>query len=480
MDNNYKLALTYDDVLLVPKRSKIAHRRDVSTKVNLTRDITLEVPFISANMDTVTESKMAISLAHNGGIGIIHRFMSVERQVNEVKKVKRHEGFILYKPFTLLPWQTVREANLKAEETKVSSFIIIDEADRVQGILTRRDLVFAGNFKTPVSQIMTPFNKLITASYKITYQKAKEIILKNKIEKLPLVDENKKLKGLITAKSIEHLGLYPRATTDKYGRLRVGAAVGAVGDFLERTKELIEAGCDVIVVDVAHGHNEIALSAVKKVRSKYKDVALIGGNVATSAAIKDLIKLGVDAIKVGIGPGGLCTTRIVTGIGMPQFTAVRECSYAAKNSSVSIIADGGTNFPGDITKALAAGSSACMLAGWFAGTDEAPGGVIMRDGLKYKVHRGAASFLAVADRKIASEEITSVDRLNTIVAEGVEALVPYKGSVNDVIDQLLGALRSGMSYCNANSIKEMQKNAEFVRITESGLRESKSHNVKLI
>lgn len=478
--NDIPLGLTYDDVLLVPTKSDIAHRMDVSTTTKLTKNISLSIPFISANMDTVTESKMAISLAHKGGIGLIHRFMSIEKQVNEVKKVKRHEGFILYKPFTLNPKSTIREALEKMDETKVSSFIIIDEHDTVCGILTRRDLIYSVKSDVPVSKLMTPESKLITAEYNIDFKKAKEILIKNKIEKLPLVDKNNKLKGLITAKSIEHSLSFPQATIDSYGRLRVGAAIGAVGDFIERGKALVDAGVDALVVDVAHGHNEIALKACQRIRKMFKDIALIGGNVATPHAVNDLIKIGVDAIKVGIGPGGLCTTRIVAGVGVPQFTAVRECSIAAQKKGVTIIADGGTNYPGDISKALAAGADTCMLAGWFAGTDEAPGGIVMRDGLKYKAHRGAASFLAVADRKMASEEITSVDRLNTIVAEGVEALVPYKGSVSEIIDQLLGALRSGMSYCNALSIKEFHENAQFMRITEAGLRESKSHNVKLI
>src|SRR3989344_2209992 len=435
MEDNIPLGLTYDDVLLVPGRSKIAHRKDVSTRTFLSKNIHLELPFISANMDTVTESSMAISLAHKGGLGIIHRFMSMERQVNEVKKVKRHEGFILYKPFTLFPTSTLREAKSKAEETKVSSFIVINEKDEVQGILTRRDIILTSDENITVNKIMTPLPKLISAPYNISYKKAKEILMKNKIEKLPLVDTSNKLKGLITAKSIEHSSSYPQATTDSYGRLRVGAAVGAVGDYLDRAKALVDAGVDVLVVDVAHGHNNVALEAVKKVRKKFKDTALIGGNVATPEATLDLIKLGVDSIKVGIGPGGLCTTRIVAGVGVPQFSAVRECSRVAKKYKVSIIADGGTNFPGDIAKALGAGADMCMLAGWFAGTDESPGGIIDREGLKYKAHRGAASFLAVAGRKMASEEITNVDRLNTIVAEGVEALVPYKGSVADVINQ---------------------------------------------
>lgn len=475
---DFPLGLTYDDVLLVPQKSKIAHRTDVSTETILTRDIRLTVPFISANMDTVTESVMAIALAHAGGIGIIHRFMSIERQVTEVKSVKRHEGFILYKPFTLPPSATLAVARENVVQNKVESFIIIDEKERVVGILTRRDMLFVDDPNTYVYQLMTPFEKLIYGPTNITREKAKELIKKHKIEKLPLLDHNRRLKGLITSRSLEHYSRYSFSTKDKYGRLRVGAAVGAVGDYLNRAKALTAAGCDVLVIDVAHGHNEVALKAVAKIRKTFKDINLIGGNVATAEGTRDLIKLGVDAVKVGIGPGGLCTTRIVTGVGVPQFSVVMECTEAARKYNIPVIADGGTNYPADITKALAAGASTCMLAGWFAGTDESPGGIIFRNNMKYKIHRGAASFLAVADRKLASEEITNVDRLNTVVAEGIEALVPYKGSVSDVIYQLLGALRSGMSYCNAKTINDLQKNAQFVRITEAGFRESKSHNVR--
>lgn len=475
--DSFPLGLTYDDVLLIPRRSRVAHRSDVSTKTHLTKDIELNNPFISANMDTVTESAMAIAMAHTGGIGIIHRFMTVERQVAEVKRVKRHEGFILYKPFTLHPSATLSQARAEAEKNGVESFIVVDEKDRVVGILTRRDMLFEENQDAYVYQLMTPFEKLVYGHPNINRDKAKTLIKKHKIEKLPLIDENKHLKGLITSRSLEHFSKFSTSTKDGYGRLRVGAAIGAVGDYLERAKALTEAGVDALVIDVAHGHNEVALSAFSKIRKTYKDISLIGGNVATVEALKDLIRLGADAVKVGIGPGGLCTTRIVAGVGVPQLTAVIECANFAKKYNISIIADGGTNFPGDITKALAAGASCCMLAGWFAGTDESPGGIILRGGLKYKIHRGAASFLAVADRKIAGEDMP-VDRLNTIVAEGVEALVPYKGKVNDVIHQLLGALRSGMSYCNATNIAELQRNAKFIKITEAGFRESKSHNVQ--
>lgn len=478
--NSFELGLTYDDVLLVPRRSRVIHRTDTSTVTKLTPSITLKVPFISANMDTVTESEMAISLAHNGGIGVIHRFMNIERQVAEVKKVKRHEGFITYRPFTLNTSATLGQARKEANKNKVESFIIVDSNDKVVGILTRRDMLFEEDEATPIVKLMTPLPKMVYASTSVDMKQATKLIKKHKIEKLPIIDANRRLKGLVTSRSLEHVTRFPDSTKDSYGRLRVGAAIGAVGDYLERAKALVEAGVDLLVVDVAHGHNEVALAAVLKARKMFRDTDLIGGNVATAEATLDLIKLGVDAVKVGIGPGGLCTTRIVAGIGVPQLTAVLECSKVARKHKIPVIADGGTNFPGDITKALAAGAHTCMLAGWFAGTDESPGGIIMRGGMKYKVHRGSASFLAVADRKMTNNEITDVEKLNTVVPEGVESMISYKGKVSDVIYQLVGALRSGMSYCNATSIDDLHKNARFMRITEAGFREGKSHNVREI
>lgn len=475
---DFELGLTYDDVLLIPQRSNVLHRADASTKTRLTRNIELNIPLISANMDTVTESKMAVAMAREGGIGIIHRFMSIEQQVNNVKKVKRAEGFIRYRPFTIGVDATVGESMKLAEKYGVSSFIVIDEQEKVLGIITRRDMLFQEDPQTPIKKLMTPYTKLIYALPTISIKDAKKLLNKHKIEKLPLLDDHKRLQGLITAKSLESFDSHPKAVKDIHGRLKVGAAVGVVGDYLQRAGELISAGVDVLVIDVAHGQNEVTLQGIEKIRKKYKDIDLIGGNVATAEGVIDLIKLGVDSVKVGIGPGGLCTTRIVAGVGIPQLTAVLAASKVARKYKIPIIADGGTNFPGDITKALAAGASSCMLAGWFAGTDESPGGIIMRKGMKYKVHRGAASFLSVADRKIMNNEITDVDKLNTVVPEGVEALVPYKGHVSDVIFQLLGALRSGMSYCNASTISELHKNAHFIRITEAGFRESKSHNVR--
>ncbi len=474
---NFELGLTYDDVLLIPQKSKIVHRGDVNTRTKLTKNIELNIPFISANMDTVTEANMAIAMAQAGGIGIIHRFMTIEEEVEHVKKVKRHAGFIRYKPFTIAD-NTLLEDSLRLANTyEISSFIVVNNRDQVVGIVTKRDLLFETERKKPITKLMTPFSRLIYADENISLFEAQNLLKKHKIEKLPLIDKDKKLHGLITAKSLEGNTRHPQSTKDKHGRLRVGGAVGVVGDFIDRALALVEAGVDVLVIDVAHGHNEVALEGMRKIRKKIPDIDMIGGNVATGQGVLDLIKIGVDGVKVGIGPGGLCTTRMVAGVGIPQLSAVLEASQNAKKYGVPIIADGGTNFSGDITKALAAGASTCMLAGWFAGTDESPGGIIMRKGLKYKVHRGAASFLAVADRKLENGEIVDENKLNTVVPEGVEALVPYKGKVSDVIYQLLGALRSGMSYCNATTIKQLHQNAKFVRITEAGFRESKSHNI---
>ncbi len=469
--------LTYDDVLLIPQRSFVDHRSEVSTKTYITRNISLHIPFISANMDTVTESAMAIALAREGGIGIIHRFMTIEEQVEEVQSVKRHEGFVKNNPYTILPNTPLSKVIEISKHKKVKGFVVVDDKGRIVGILSKRDFMFERNINKEIRFLMTPYEKLVTGKPGTSREEAKAIFHKYKIEKLPIIDKNKKLKGIITARSIRSFENYPHSTKDSNGNYRVGAAVGVVNDYLERSKALIDAGVDVLVIDVAHGHNDVALRAVSEIRRKFKDIDLIGGNVATADGVRDLVKRGVDGVKVGIGPGGLCTTRIVAGVGVPQFTAVLECAKVGHRLKVPVIADGGTNYPGDFTKALSAGASACMLAGWFAGTDESPGGIIMRKGMKYKVHRGSASFLATADRKIKLEH-QSENRLNTIVPEGVEAMIPYKGAVADVIYQIVGALKSGMSYCNAKSIAELWKNARFIKITEAGFRESKSHNIE--
>jgi IMP dehydrogenase len=469
--------LTYDDVLLIPQKSFIDHRGDVSTKTRLTRNISLNIPFISANMDTVTEADMAIALAIEGGIGIIHRFMTVEEQVSQVDKVKRQVGFIIDNPYTVAPDLPLKKIIDRAKSLGVNSFLVTDSKEKLFGIISRRDYSFVDENHKTARDLMTPLKKLITGKTSIKINEAEEIFNKYKIEKLPLIDREGRLKGLVTAKSLKSFERNKLASKDGNGQYLVGAAVGVVKDYIERAEALIRAGVDVLVVDVAHGHNNVAMKAIATLRKKFKNIDLIGGNVATAEGARDLINLGVDAVKVGIGPGGLCTTRIVAGVGVPQLTAVMNCYAVAKRKNIPIIADGGTNYPGDMTKALAAGGSTCMLAGWFAGTDESPGGIIMRKGMKYKVHRGSASFLATADRKIELENNTE-RQLNTIVPEGVEAMVPYKGKVSDVIYQLVGALRSGMSYCNAKTIVELWKNSKFIKITDAGFRESKSHNVE--
>ncbi len=471
--------LTYDDVLLIPQRSYIDHRSDVSVKTKLSKNIELHIPLVSANMDSVTESEMAIALAKEGGIGIIHRFMTIEEQINEILRVKRAVGYILSRPYTILPDASVGDVLQTTKKGKVDGFVVTDEKNRVLGILSKRDYFFEKDMTRKVKDLMTPYDLLIVSKVGTTFAQAKKVFHKEKIEKLPLVGKDRELKGLITARSVMNFEKFPNSTKDEYGRYRVGAAIGVVNDYLDRAEELVKAGVDCLVIDVAHGHNDVALRAVVKIRKNFPKVDLIGGNVATKEGAADLIRRGVDGVKVGIGPGGLCTTRVVAGVGVPQLTAVMECSQVGKKNKIPIIADGGTNYPGDLTKAIAAGASSCMLAGWFAGADEAPGGIIMRKGMKYKAHRGSASFMATADRRLSLENNT-IDNLNSIVAEGVEALVPYKGKVSDVIYQLVGALKSGMSYCNAKTIADLQKNARFMKITAAGFRESKSHNVEEI
>lgn len=481
------LGLTYDDVLLTPQKSRIASRSDVDTATFLSRHVPLAIPFISSNVDTVTESAMAIIMAKLGGVGIIHRFMTIERQIEEVSRVKRSEGFVMDSPFTLTPDQTLDEAKVLMKRHGVSSAIIVDPQNKIVGLVSERDTWFLHGKNPTMRAVMTPVDKLITASVTTTLRQAREIFRTHKVEKLPLVHPDGTLGGLITSRTVLNEDIYPKATKDAKGRLRVGAAVGVVGDYLERAQELMKAHVDVLVVDIAHVHSIHGLTAIKKLRSVCRNADIIGGNIATPEAARDLVRLGCDGLKVGIGPGGICITRMVAGVGMPQLTAIMECAKVAQKARVPLIADGGTNYPGDMTKALAAGASTVMITGWLAGTDESPGSIILRKGQKYKVHRGAASFSAVASRKLsgvsgqlrkelAEEEINK--ELEEIVPEGVESFVPYKGPAKDVIHQLVGAVKSGMSYCNARTIAELWKQAQFVRMTASGLRESAQHNVE--
>jgi IMP dehydrogenase len=471
--------LTFDDVLLVPKRSPIVSRSQTNLRTKLSRNITLNIPIISANMDTVTESGMAIALAREGGIGIIHRFMTIEDQVDEILKVKRSESVMIEQPYTIKPDLTVAEAKKVMAEFSVSG-LLVEEGGKLLGIITRRDITFEKNNKLKVSELMT--KDVITAKAGITIDQAKEILHNKRIEKLPVIDDKKHIVGLITSKDILKMEEYPHASKDRKGRLLVGAAVGVKGDYLERTEALLEAGADIIVVDIAHGHSENAINTVHMIKKAFPDCELIAGNVATGEGSRDLIKAGVDAIKVGVGSGSICITRVVTGSGVPQLTAVIDSVKVARDYGVPIVSDGGIRNSGDITKALAAGASSVMIGSLFGGTDESPGKTLVKNGKKYKMYRGMASFYASLGRKYreAGPQVVDSDDLNDYVPEGVEAMVPYKGSVVEIIRQMAGGLRSGLSYCGAKTIPEMQKNAEFIKITSAGYIESQSHDVDLM
>jgi IMP dehydrogenase len=430
-------------------------------------------------MDTVTESGMAIALAREGGIGIIHRFMTIEDQVDEILKVKRSESVMIEQPYTIKPDLTVAEAKKAMAEYSVSG-LLVEEAGKLLGIITRRDITFEKNNKLKVSELMT--KDVITAKVGITIDQAKDILHNKRIEKLPVVDDKKHIVGLITSKDILKMEQYPYASKDKKGRLLVGAAVGIKGDYLERTEALLEAGADVIVVDIAHGHSENAINTVHMIKKAFPDSELIAGNVATGEGSRDLIKAGVDAVKVGVGSGSICITRVVTGSGVPQLTAVIDSVKVARDYEVPIISDGGIRNSGDITKALAAGASSVMIGSLFGGTDESPGKTLVKNGKKYKMYRGMASFYASLGRKYreAGPQVVDSDDLNDYVPEGVEAMVPYNGSVVEIIRQMAGGLRSGLSYCGAKTIPEMQTNAEFIKITSAGYIESQSHDVDLM
>jgi IMP dehydrogenase len=471
-------ALTFDDVLLVPKRSSIHSRKDVDLSTRLSRNIKLNIPIVSANMDSVTESAMAISMAHNGGIGIIHRFMSVERQVEEVLKVKRAESVIIEEPYTIWPSATMSDAKRLMQEKGVSGLLVVDANKKLLGILTARDLLFEDNDLNRVSELMTPMKSLHTASADASIDEARQLLRKYKLEKLPLVDEEGHLRGLITSKDMVTLAERPQACKDSKGQLTVGAAVGIREGYIERARALVDAGVDVLVVDVAHGHSDRVLNVVRKLKKELSQVDVIAGNVATPEGTKDLIDAGADAVKVGIGSGSICITRIVTGAGVPQLTAVLECAEAARESGVPIIADGGIRNSGDITKALATGASSVMIGSMLAGTEESPGVTVMRNGRKYKIHRGMAS--VGASMKRGTEEAEDEAALLEYVAEGIEAFVPYRGTSHEILAQLAGGIRSGLSYCGAKTLIELRQNASFVRLTSAALKESYPHDVENI
>ncbi len=474
------LALTYDDVLLVPRRSAITSRRDVDTSTRLTRELRLNVPIVAANMDTVTEARMARAMAREGGIGVIHRFMPIEQEAAEVQRVKRPEeaagGRQLH---TIAPTRSVGEAITLMGRHNVNSLLVVGENDRLLGIVTSRDVLFAENPSQSVERIMTGGEQLVTAPVGTRLEDARRILHEHRLEKLPLVDPTGHLRGLITARDVLRLTEHPNAARDGQGQLLVGAAIGAVGDFMERAEALVQAGVDVLVVDIAHGHSEHALRATRCVKDAFPSVQLISGNVATAEGTHDLIEAGADAIKVGVGPGAACSTRIVAGVGVPQLTALFECVSAA--GDVPIIADGGVRNSGDLTKALAAGAETVMVGSLLAGTEESPGRTVLRNGMRYKVYRGMASVGATEARRQRESSEDVLDELAAgVVPEGVEAVVQYRGSVADVLYQHVGGLRSGMSYLDARTLSDLRRNAHFVRMTDAGRVESEPHGLTFV
>ncbi|MCI0518861.1 MAG: IMP dehydrogenase [Chloroflexi bacterium] len=472
--------LTFDDVLLVPHRSTIRSRKDVTTATWLTREITLAIPILSANMDTVTETSMAIAMAQQGGIGVLHRFMTIAQQAECVRKVKRAESVMVEEPFTISPEASIEQARLRMLETQVGGLVVVDALGELLGIVTTRDVLLANGGNLPVSQVMTPREKLVTAPREGSLEAARQQLFTHRIEKLPLLDENGRLAGLITAQDIIKIQHHPNATKDERGRLRVGAAVGVRADDMERATACVDAGVDILVVDIAHGHSDHTLDMVRSLKLRYPHVAVIAGNVATAAGVRDLAEAGADAVKVGVGSGSICTTRIVTGFGVPQLTAVAECAEAGHVLGVPVIADGGLRNSGDITKALAAGASAVMLGNLLAGAEESPGAAVIRDGRRYKIVRGMASLTANVERREMEQGELAIEEWGEVVPEGVEAIVPYRGAVADTLHQLVGGLRSGLSYAGARSIEELWQVAEFIRITTSGMQESRPHDVALL
>ncbi|HTO14205.1 MAG TPA: IMP dehydrogenase [Edaphocola sp.] len=471
----YGEGLTFDDVLLVPAYSEVLPREvEISTK--LTKDITLNIPIISAAMDTVTEASLAIALAREGGLGILHKNMSIEQQADQVRKVKRSENGLILDPITLHPEQTVKEALIIMRENKIGGIPIVDNNNILQGILTNRDLRFEKTLSRKVGDIMTKEN-LVTAPKNTTLQKAEKILQQYKIEKLPIVDKAGKLIGLITFRDILQHSNHPLSCKDQYGRLLSGAAIGVTDDILDRVDALMQSGVDIVTLDSAHGHSRGILEALKKVKKNFKNLPVIGGNVATAAGALALAEAGADAVKVGIGPGSICTTRIVTGIGAPQLTAIMEASHALKKKGIPVIADGGIRYTGDLVKAIAAGASCIMVGSALAGTEESPGSTIIFEGRKFKTYRGMGSLDAMQsgskDRYFQDAE----DDVKKLVPEGIVGRVPYKGTVNEVIQQFVGGLRAGMGYCGTPNISEMQEKAQFIRITSASMAESHPHGV---
>jgi IMP dehydrogenase len=470
------VGLTFDDVLLVPAESDILPR-DAATETSFTRNIRINIPIVSAAMDTVTEARMAIAVAREGGIGVLHRNLSIEEQLSEVDKVKRSESGMIVEPVTLRPHDKVSQAEEVMSHYHISGVPITDEVGKLVGILTNRDLRFGEDGTKPISSLMTSEN-LITVPVGTTLDEASEILHQHKVEKLPVVDENGYLKGLITVKDIQKRIQYPGATKDDQGRLRVAAAVGVGSDALDRTEALVDAGVDVIVVDTAHGHARSVAEMVQAIKNRW-DIDVVGGNIATAAAAEALIAAGADAVKVGVGPGSICTTRVVTGIGAPQITAVMNVAKVTRKHNVPLIADGGIQYSGDIAKAIAAGADTVMLGGLLAGVDESPGDVILYQGERFKEYRGMGSMGAMKTRSYSKDRYfqDEIDNLQKFVPEGIEGRVAYKGPLSTIIYQLVGGVRSSMGYCGAATIRDMQENTHFIRVTSAGLRESHPHDV---
>jgi len=472
LDGSISEALTFDDVLLLPARSAVLPTQ-VDTATLFSRNIGLNIPITSAAMDTVTDARLAIALAQQGGIGIVHRSMPIDQQALEIDKVKRSESGMIVDPVTVSPQSRISDAQEIMKKYKISG-VPVTSNGKLVGILTNRDLRFETRFDLAVEKVMTKDN-LITVPVGTTLEDAEDILHRHRVEKLLVVDETFHLKGLITVKDIQKKIKYPNAAKDSRGRLRVGAAVGATGDFLERSQELVRAQVDVIVVDTAHGHSCRVLEAVRLLKTKLPQVDLVAGNVATFEGARDLVNLGVDGVKVGVGPGSICTTRIVTGAGVPQITAIGECVRATSPVSIPVVADGGVKFSGDVTKAIAAGASAVMIGSLFAGTEESPGETILYQGRSFKSYRGMGSLGAMAAG--SGDRYAQEGEASKMVAEGIEGRVPYKGVLADLVTQLVGGLRSGMGYCGCSTITELQQKARFIRITSAGLRESHVHDV---
>ena len=469
-----KEAITFDDVLLIPAESHVLPQ-DINLKTKLTKKITLNVPILSAAMDTVTEADLAIALARQGGLGFIHKNMTIEEQAKEVDKVKRNESGMIKDPITLTKDCTLADADELMGQYKISGLPVIEEDGKLIGIITNRDLKYRKDYNTPVIDVMTKEN-LITAPVGTGLEEAKEILISNRIEKLPIVDENGYLKGLITIKDIDKIVEYPNACKDEHGRLRVGAAVGVGNDTLERVAALVKAGADIITVDSAHGHSAGVIRRVKEIRDAFPDIQLVAGNIVTAEAALALIEAGVDAVKVGIGPGSICTTRVVAGVGVPQLTAVNDVYQVCKERGIGVIADGGIKLSGDIVKALASGADCVMLGGVLAGTKEAPGEEVIYEGRRYKVYVGMGSLAAM---KRGSKDRYFQNDAKKLVPEGIEGRIAYRGDLKDVIFQLCGGIRAGMGYCGTPTIKDLQLNGKFVKITGAGLKESHPHDIQI-